>query len=377
MIETFGIGVGDYALTHSLFIIVSGLLSPVVGRALVTRGRPGISIRSVMVAGAVAIGIGLMLISRAESLPTAALAFVLLLSSGTVMMGPLVGQAMAINWFEARRGRALGIVAAGTTVGGVLIPPLAASLIVAFGWRDAMAMLGLLMLALPLPLVAFFATSRPEDIGESPDGVTLPPEAENASEDAPQSTAKLVRDRNLWIMGTCFALMFSSGTISVMFTIPYAMQLGLPLVGGAMLVSLRSGAGALGKILLGSLSDRVGVKPVLWGVIGSQLVLTSFLIQTREPHLFAILAVLLGFVGGSILPLKAALTGTLFGRASFASAMGLLQTVAVPFSLILVPVTGYLYDASGDYAVVFACTLPLILLAGILLRSLVLPTQAA
>ena len=376
IVSTFGIGVGQYALAHSLFIIVSGLLSPVVGRSIVTRGRPGTSIRTVMVSGAIAISLGLMLISRAESLSSASLAFVLLLSPGTVMLGPLVGQAMAINWFEARRGRALGIVAAGTTVGGVLIPPLAAFLIEAFGWRDALAMLGLLMLALPLPLVALFSMSCPEDIGEAPDGIPLPPDAEDTGKTDPQSTAALVRDRNLWIMGTCFALIFSSGTISVLFTVPYAMQLGFPLVSGAMLISIRSGAGALGKILLGSLSDRIGVKPVLWGVIGSQLVLTTFLIQTRDPYLFGVLAVLLGFVGGSTLPLKAALAGNLFGRASFASAMGLLQTVGVPFSLVLVPVAGYLYDTFGDYAVVFACTLPLMLIAGILLRSLTLPARA-
>jgi len=141
-----------------------------------------------------------------------------------------------------------------------------------------------------------------------------------------------------------------------------------------MLISVRSGAGALGKIVLGSLSDRLGVKAVLGGVIVAQFILTSTLIQTREPALFAVLAVLMGFAGGSALPLKAALAGRVFGRASFASAMGLLQAVGVPFTLMLVPVAGYLYDASGDYAVVFACTLPLLLLAGILLRAVRIPS---
>mgnify|MGYP001818815787 FL=1 len=75
----------------------------------------------------------------------------------------------------------------------------------------------------------------------------------------------------------------------------------------------------------------------------------------------------LGFVGGAALRLKGDLIGVLFGRSSFASAFGLLQTVGVPFQLLLVPLGGYIRDVTGDYAAVFGATIPLFGIATVLL----------
>jgi MFS family permease len=369
IIADFGITVGQYSWAPGLSSIVSGVLSPIVGRSLVTRGRPGFSIRSVLLAGAASIGLGLILISRVDSIASLIAGFVLVVAPGTVMMGPLVGAAMVTNWFEAKRGRALGIVAAGTTVGGMLAPPLAAALVEAFGWRDAMAMLGILLFIVALPIVAFFATSSPEEIGESPDGIAKDDETAGSQGriEGPDTTGQLLCNPQFWLVGVVFGFMFSAGAISVVFTVPYANQLGVPLVGGAFIVSLRAGAGAVGKILLGSLSDRLGVRPVLWGVIAVEILLTQQLIGTRDPTLFTVLGVGIGFVGGSALPLKNAIVGDIFGRASFASVMGLLQTLALPFTVGLVRLAGAIHDRTQDYAMVFGLTIPIFVLAGIVL----------
>lgn len=369
IVEAFGVSVGQYSWAPTLSALVSGVLSPIVGRILVTRGREGFSIRSVMLTGAVSIGLGLLLIASAESIVVLALAFVFMIAPGVVMMGPLVGAAMITNWFEAHRGRALGIVAAGTTVGGVLTPPLAAALVEVLGWRGAMASLGVLLFVVPLPAIALFATSSPEEVGLSPDGVGPERTSAGLGEapiEGPQTTAELIRRQDFWLIGVVFGLIFSAGSISVAFTIPYASQLGVPLVGGAAIGSMRAGAAALGKVVLGGLSDRLGIRPVLFGVIGVEMALTGLLIQTRDPLLFTLVGVGIGFVGGAPLPLKSAIVGERFGRASFAGAMGLLQTVAVPFAVLL-RLAGWVHDRTGDYAMVFGFTIPIFGLAGIVL----------
>jgi MFS family permease len=98
-----------------------------------------------------------------------------------------------------------------------------------------------------------------------------------------------------------------------------------------------------------------------------EVVLTRQLIEIRDPTLFTVLGVGIGFVGGSALPLKSAIVGDLFGRASFASVMGLLQTLALPFSVVLVRLAGAIHDRTEDYAMVFGFTVPIFILAGIVL----------
>jgi MFS family permease len=367
MLETFESGVTLFGFAPAMSSVISGILSPIVGRSLTTRGRPGLSVRRMMVTGATSIGVGLVLVSRMESLASAGLFFALLVSPGTVMLGPLVTQAMATNWFDANRGRALGIVAAGTTVAGGVVPVVAALLIESFGWRDAMGILGVTMLAIPLPISALLARSSPEEVGEVADGIPLSPEASAARPTAPLTTTELIRNRYLWLVGVMFGLQFSAGTLSVAYTVPYAQQLGLDLVTSASVLGLRSWFGALGKILLGWLSDGISPRRVIFGVYAVEIVLTILMIATRDPLYFSIFGVGLGFVGAAMLPLKGALVAQIFGPASFASAFGLLQTVALPFSFIMLPLAGFIYDTTGDWAVVFGCTIPLFASAALLL----------
>ena len=312
--------------------------------------------------GALSLGLGYVALSRVTSLPMAAFVFTGMIAPGAILMGPLLGQALVTNWFDTERGRMLGIVSAGTTAGGMLLPPLAASLIDALGWRGAMAALGVMALVVMLPTIAFLVRDRPESVDPLLEG----PAAAVLDSEATASTGELIRDPRLWLVGLTFGLIFSAGMISTIFMVPYATELGIPLVWGATVAAARSGLAATGKIVFGALADRVGVRPVLWGVIASEATLTALLIQTREPWLFVGIFVAIGFVGGAPLPLKATLTGALFGRSNFAGAMGLLQSLATPFQLLIVPIGGYVYTVTGSYASVFLLTIPCFLLGGLL-----------
>jgi predicted MFS family arabinose efflux permease len=375
LVSAFATDVATLSWAPAIFTAASGLLSPLVGRALATPTRPGLSIRSVMFVGVFAIGLGLGLVSRSTALWSAAAAFAFLVAPGAILLGPLLGQAMVTNWFEASRGWALGIVSAGTTVGGVLVPPLAAILIEAFGWRTALATLGGMEVLLMAPAVAWLVRDRPsEERGDAAtDPVALRREEAAAgvpAEGETQTSAELLRDPRLWLIGVTFGLLFSAGMISTVFTVPYASELSVPLVSGALIASLRAGSAAAGKIVLGTASDRYGVVTVLFVVIVTEVVLTGLLVGTRSPLGFAVLGVAIGFVGGSPLPLKAALVGRTFGAANFPAAMGLLQSIAMPFQLLMVPLAGLVYQAVGTYAAVFGLTIPCFALAGVSLSLL-------
>src|SRR5581483_10344695 len=65
------------------------------------------------------------------------------------------------NWFDARRGLAMGIAISGTTVGGMVMTLVASSVILKLGWRMAYAGLGVPMIVVVIPLVALSVRSRP------------------------------------------------------------------------------------------------------------------------------------------------------------------------------------------------------------------------
>jgi len=68
--------------------------------------------------------------------------FYLMNALGYVVGGPLPNQVMLSRWFDAGRGKAMGIAYLGIGVGGALVPLLAHALTQALGWRQALQLLG-------------------------------------------------------------------------------------------------------------------------------------------------------------------------------------------------------------------------------------------
>jgi MFS family permease len=75
----------------------------------------------------------------------------------------------AVNhWFRRKRGLAMSIVQTGQSIGGVVIVPLVALVVLTLGWRAAAFWSGVVVLLL-LPLVGLMRGS-PESMGLVPDG---------------------------------------------------------------------------------------------------------------------------------------------------------------------------------------------------------------
>ena len=68
----------------------------------------------------------------------------------------------------------------------------------------------------------------------------------------------------------------------MLFTVPYARQIGFTLQGAAWIMAARAGAAIFGKIAISSMSDRLGRRPVLWLVIASQFVLWLVLVESQS-----------------------------------------------------------------------------------------------
>src|SRR5687768_4354296 len=74
---------------------------------------------------------------------------------GYVFGGPLPNQVLLSRWFDRARGKAMGIAYLGIGVGGAIVPLLALYLTTHYGWRNALQVLGVLMIAVSLPAAYF------------------------------------------------------------------------------------------------------------------------------------------------------------------------------------------------------------------------------
>ena len=151
----------------SVFFAVTGLLFYLFG--LITgRLSDRFGPQRIVAAGAVIMGAGLTLTAAAPRMWIGYLAYGVGAGIGAscayVPTLALVGA-----WFIRRRTTALGVAAAGTGCGTLLMPPIAAVLIQTFGWRTTYALFGagsfvLLLLcarlARPSPLVGVGQTRR-------------------------------------------------------------------------------------------------------------------------------------------------------------------------------------------------------------------------
>src|SRR5437868_12506375 len=90
---------------------------------------------------------------------------------GYVLTGPIPNQVLISNWFQVRRGRAMGYAYLGLGLGGAISPLLINSLIQSFGWRHAFQIIGTLILVVLFPVAQWVTRSNPRDLNLSPDGL--------------------------------------------------------------------------------------------------------------------------------------------------------------------------------------------------------------
>ena len=157
-----------YSLTAATFV---GLFMQPIGGILIDR----YSVRTLMAIGALLYALGLYAAANSASLVQYIVFFALTMAIANAMVGSLSASAVISRWFTASRGRALGIAAIGTSVGGVIIPALISYWLGSVGWRGALENLALAVLVIVLPVVIIGIRSHPADVAlmaePSPAGV--------------------------------------------------------------------------------------------------------------------------------------------------------------------------------------------------------------
>lgn len=324
----------------NITFLMSGVFS-LLGGWLITRFR----LKTLMLVGCALLGSGLLLHSQAETADVVyAARFLMGASLGFIGVAPCV--VLVSNWFDAGRGTALGIVLTGTSLGGFLIPLVAAPMIASYGWRTAMLGVSSLVWLVLMPAIIFFVrecesphVSKGEPLN-SVDGQTL---------------TETIRTPLFWLFGLCAALVFYPIFVTSQQFILYLQtpKIGVSAETAAFAQSALFAVSIGGKFLAGALSDKFRAVRVIVAcaalMFAASLVL---LFLTESNSLLFLLPFALGY-GGTFVLLQR-LASDFFGRREIGKILGLITLIEVTGAAIGGGITGYLADQNdGDYTYAF------------------------
>lgn len=370
--EEFGVSRANFNNGMIMFLLSMALVAPFTGQLL-----DRFSARKVMAVGGICFGGALMLASRMHSLWIMLALIGLPLTFGAAACGILGANTVVVRWFHRRRGRALGVLALCTSVGGFLAQPLAALLIEAFGWRDALFLLGLIATTLILLVVAFMVRNRPTTQEAGYDQEFLVPEQSSAEQSdnqppaAPQfdrvwTNRELLTNRNFWLLSLGIGLLFGIDQAVLVSQVPYFQDIGYDLRTTALLVSVKTISAVGGKLIVGYLADKVDLR-LLFAYVAScsALLMVIYIVQPAFPVLLTAVA-LLGVAVGGVFPVWTTIMAWLFGARSYGTVMGLMMIIMQPCAVVLLRFIGEVYDRTGSYVPAFSIFIGLVITAIVL-----------
>jgi MFS family permease len=348
LIEEFGATASQLGLGMSLAIVSMALASPVLGPIL-DRGR----LRATMLLGVATMLVALLLLSKGSTLWQLA-ACLMLGSIGIAMFGMLPAKVLIVNWFVRKRGRALALAYAGTSLAGFLMPPITAWLIELTSWRVALAWIATGAAVIATPAIACFAIRRPEDIGEHPDGdVPLSPGETDELLAPPIEIQSILRDPNFWRIGLGDAMAMCVPVAQGVFFVRHLEELSIPRAEIALVMTLIAACSITGKLSVGFLADRMSPRWLAVGTLCIQAVGISAVALGTGVTQMALAAIPLGLGGGGFFPLTSVLQGRCFGRLVIGRVSGLHALLGLPFLLIAAPSTGFAASSTGSFVAPF------------------------
>jgi predicted MFS family arabinose efflux permease len=244
------------------------------------------------------------------------------------------------SWFLARRGMALAVMMSGGAVGAMILPPIAAVLIQHVGWRAACALLGAMVLAVGVPVVARFIRERPRELHREPG---------THAADKGARFKDAVTSRPFWIVVTVlfFGSLAQNGALTHMAAL--LTDRGVSAAGASLALGAMGGAGLLGRLVTGWLLDRFFAPRVSMCLLGIAATGVLWLASASSAFAGVGAATLIGLGMGAEADVTPYLLSQYFGLRSFSTLYGLTWTAYAVAGAIGPVLMGRAYDLTGSY----------------------------
>ncbi len=347
----------------ALGALLNGVTQPFMGYLF-----DRVGVRIVVIAGIAVVGVSTLLMTFTGSVWYLIAMFGVVAAVGQSGTSLTNTGAMLSKWFRRRRGLVIGMNASGMSLGSLILVPFAAYLISLVDWRLTWIVLGVMILALGIPLAYVFLHDDPSRKGLTPDGDPEPPAP--AGGGAPTAPAQPLFAQNwrqafkslpIWQMsGSYFVCGATTFMLAVHF-VPMAEEQGINPQAAALIFGLMAGLNAIGATGAGWISDRIGGRKNWLAAVYfcrgcAYVILVASLLVPAIPVLAGLLifAVVAGLSWIATAPLTTSLTAEVYGLKSLATISGVAFLFHQLGGFTSVLLAGYLREITGDYIVAFS-----------------------
>jgi MFS family permease len=324
---------GDISLINA-----SGLIGLAFGSLVMGFAADKYGFRRIVFFGIACAGVATLVASRAAELwQLYGLFFIAGAFGGGALSAPLM--ALVGNWFIRGAGLALGIAAAGQALGQGGVPFTGTFLIDALGWRDAMAVQGIIILVALLPLALL--------LRDAP----LPAAQTALSDETPSGLPNALITG--WI---AIAVVFCCTCMAVplMHLVPLIQGHGFSAPdAGSVLFALLMVA-ILGRVAFGKIADMIGPIPTYLLASGWQTVMVFGFMYIEELRNFYLYAVIYGFGYAGVMTAIFVTARNHTAPARRASSTGIILAFAFVGHGLGGWQGGYFFDLTGDYSWTYA-----------------------
>jgi predicted MFS family arabinose efflux permease len=350
---------GSIALAVSLLDVVITFAAPGAGRLVDRYGARRVIVISYF--GLVASLVGLSLVQPPLSSLYALYTFAGLTGIAT---SPVTFSRVIANWFNRKRGLALGFASTGIGLGVFIMPSLTQFLIDAGGWRRAYQGLAGMSLMIALPVVWIFLRGTPEEVGVSQDGLKAPiSPVPRTGPLAGMRVSEAMRTLTFWQLCGIFFCVAACANGTIAHVAPLLTDRGVSGRSAALAASLFGAASIVGRVGNGYLVDRYFAPRVAAVLFAGAAAGVAILWSGLTGGAVFLAAALLGLAIGAESDIMPFLVSRYFGMRSMGELYG-----CIFGSYTLGNATGrYLlgagFDATGSYRTPLTCAFAALALA--------------
>ena len=368
----------DISVAAAIGWIINGFSQPILGKIVDRHGG-----RMMVVVSTIVLGVSYLLLAFVDSVLMLAVLFGGVISFFAGGVSPGTSGAVITRWFQRKRGVAMSVVAAGGSLGGMVMVPFMAQLMLATTWQTTWVVSGIIVLVFGVPVSFLVLRDSPDDMGLLPDGEVRATGRQASAEQRSRAQAMMrggplgaegwteaFKSWPMWQLSIgYFVCGITTASISTHF-VRWAISEDISQSNAAWAFGILMGINAGGVVLIGLLSDYIQRHYLLALVyLVRGVAFMSLIVLPGATAMWAF-----AFIGGvswlATVPLTTGLTADVYGVRNVGMLGGLINFSHQMGGGAAVLLFGLTFDRLGTYDPAFAAGAACLLIAGLVILTI-------